>query len=66
MYNLDRAIGCRIGYNSVVKAVRYIEKHQQIPPTASDHLRRVLKTIYGRDMYNYYRGRRPRRLRVVW
>jgi hypothetical protein len=63
-YNHDRAVGCRIGYNAVIKAVKYVEKHNRIPPTASHHLRRVLKVIYGRDMYNYYRNRRAT-LRVV-
>jgi len=24
-YNLDRAIGCRIGYNGVIKAVRFVD-----------------------------------------
>jgi hypothetical protein len=64
-YNQDRAIGCRIGYNAVVKAVRYIEEHDYIDPKASAHLRGVLKVIYGKKLYNYYRSRRPKKLRLV-
>lgn len=63
-YNHDRAIGCCIGYNSVIKAVRYIDQHERIPPSASAHLRRVLKAIYGRQLYNVYRTKRPK-LRLV-
>jgi hypothetical protein len=29
-YNHDRAIGCVIGFNTVIKAVRYVEKHDHI------------------------------------
>lgn len=64
MYNHDRAAGCVIGYNNVIKAVRYVEEYKQIPPWASQHLRRVLRTIYGVSVYNYYRSRAPT-LRVV-
>jgi hypothetical protein len=63
-YNQERAIGCVIGYNTVIKAVRYVEKHEHIDPNASQHVRRVLKVIYGRELYNYYRHRRPK-LRVA-
>jgi len=63
MYKLDRAIGCCIGYNAVIQAVRYVEKHDRLPPGASRHLRRVLKVIYG-EMYSYYKSRRPK-LRLV-
>ena len=62
--NQDRAIGCLIGYNAVIKAVRYIERYDSIDPNSSKHLRRVLKTIYGKELYNYYRSQR-RKLRVV-
>ena len=64
-YNIDRAIGCCIGYNAVIKAVRYVEKHQRIPPSSA-RLRHVLKVIYGRNMYNYYLSRTTRMsLRLV-
>jgi hypothetical protein len=46
-YNHDRAIGCRIGYNMVIRAVGYVEKYEQIPPRASQPLRDALKVIYG-------------------
>lgn len=59
-YNHDRAVGCVIGYNTVIKAVRYVEKHGHIDPTASHHVRRVLKVIYGKELYSYYRYRRPK------
>ena len=64
MYNHDRAIGCAIGYNSVIKAVRYVDQHQQIPPWASYQLRRVLSEIYRKALYNAYRTGPPK-LRVV-
>ncbi|BBB97114.1 MULTISPECIES: hypothetical protein [Bradyrhizobium] len=63
-YNIDRAIGCRIGYNTVIKAVRYVDEHERIPPWASQPLRRVLKAIYGKQVYNAYRTKRPK-LRLV-
>jgi hypothetical protein len=63
-YNQDRAIGCVIGFNTVIKAVRYVEKRDHIDPKASDQLRRVLKVIYGRELYNYYRYRHPK-IRLV-
>lgn len=63
-YNRDRAIGCCIGYNAIIAAVRHVDKHGHIPPTASRHLRRVLREIYGEVQYKYYRSRRPK-LRVV-
>jgi hypothetical protein len=63
-YNQDRAIGCVIGFNTVIKAVRYVEKHDHIDPMASVHLRRVLKVIYGNELYSYYRHQRPK-LRVI-
>lgn len=59
-YNHDRAVGCVIGYNTIIKAVRYVEKHDHIDSSASKHVRRVLKVIYGRELYNYYRHRRPK------
>ncbi len=63
-YNIDRAIGCVIGFNCVIKAVHYVEEHERIPPSASGHLRRVLKAIYGKQMYSYYSHRRAK-LRVA-
>lgn len=54
-YNHDRATGCRIGYNSIIKAVKYVKKHGQIDPRASRHVRRVLKVIYGDKRYHQYR-----------
>ena len=63
-YNHDRAVGCVIGYNNVIKAVRYVDCHQQIPPLASYRLRRVLKEIYGEAVYHAYRTGPPK-LRVV-
>jgi hypothetical protein len=62
--NHDRAIGCVIGFNTIIKAVRYVEKHDHIDPKASRHVRQVLKAIYGKELYNYYRHRRPK-LRLV-
>ncbi|MBV9783706.1 MAG: hypothetical protein JO264_07780 [Acidisphaera sp.] len=59
-YNHDRAVGCMIGFNTIIKAVRYVEEHDHIDPRASQHVRRVLKVIYGRELYSYYRHRRPR------
>jgi hypothetical protein len=50
-YNRDRAIGCRIAYNAEIKAVKYIDRHDHIDPKASEHLRRVLKAIYGRGSH---------------
>ncbi len=64
MYNHDRAIGCRVGYNTVIKAVRYVDAYQQIPPWASSHLRQVLKEIYGYAAYNAYRTGPPK-LKIV-
>lgn len=63
-YNPDRAKGCCIGYNAVIKAVRYVDRHQRIPAWASDRLRHVLRAIYGKALYNAYRTARPK-LRVV-
>jgi hypothetical protein len=63
-YNTDRAIGCRIGYNAVIKAVRFVDKYEQIPPNSKEPLRRVLKEIYGPRLYNYYLHRRGK-LRLV-
>lgn len=63
-YNHDRAVGCVIGYNTVIKALRYVEKYEQIPPWASTHVRRVLKVVYGREWYSVYRHNRPK-LRLV-
>ncbi len=65
MYNRGRAIGCVIGYTTIIKAVRYIGSYQQIPSWASAHARRVLKVIYGRAQYNSYRHRPPKLRRVV-
>lgn len=65
VYNQDRAIGCRIGYNAVIKAVRYIDEHNYMDPKASVHLRGVLRAIYGEELYKYYRSRRPKKLRLV-
>lgn len=64
--NRDRAAGCVMGYNTVIKAVKYVDRYDRIDPTASWHIRRVLKVIYGEKLYNYYcyRGRRPT-LRLV-
>jgi len=59
-YNYERAIGCRIGYNAVIKAIRFVEEKQQIPPSSSADLRRVLKEVFGHEMYNYYRHRRAK------
>jgi len=64
MYNSERAIGCVIGYNAVIKAIRYVDSYEQIPPRASQHLRRVLEEVYGRKMYKYYSHRRAK-LRLV-
>jgi hypothetical protein len=64
MYNYDQAVGCAKGYNTVIKAVRYVDSHQQIPPWASKSLRRVLKEVYGRAAYKAYRNKRPK-LRAV-
>ena len=63
-YNSERAIGCSIGYNAVIKAIRFVDKNKQIPPASSAHLRRVLKEVYGRDVYNYYRHCRTKLRRV--
>jgi hypothetical protein len=63
-YNRDRAIGCVIEYNSVIKAVKFIDSYGTIPPNASDHLRRALKAVYGRQVYNYLLHHRPK-LRLV-
>ena len=63
-YNRERAIGCVVGYNAVIKALRYVDAHEQIPPHASQHLRRVLQEVYGRKMFNYYSHRRAK-LRLV-
>lgn len=63
-YSRERAIGCRIGYNAVIKALRYVEDNDRIPPHASTPLRQVLQEIYGGKMYQYY-SHRPARLRRV-
>lgn len=55
LYNYDRAIGCRIGYNAVIKAVKYVRKHGHIDPRTSRNLRRVLRAIYGRERYRRLR-----------
>ena len=36
-YNIDRAIGCVIGFNCVIKAVHYVEEHDAslLPPRAT-------------------------------
>lgn len=56
-FNQDRAAGCIIGYNSIIKAVKYVDLNNRIDPNASRHVLRVLKVIYGRELYNYYRRR---------
>jgi hypothetical protein len=65
-YDHERAIGCVIGYNAVIKAIKFVEANEIIPPYASAHLRRVLKTVYGRETYNYYlhRRRKPKLVRA--
>lgn len=59
-YNSDRAAGYVIACNSVMKAVSYVDKHQRIPATASYHVRRVLRVIYGKKLYRAYRTGRPK------
>lgn len=60
-YNRDRAVGCRIGYNAVIKAVKYIDSKERIPSDSSIYLRRVLKIIYGDELYTRYRRHRANR-----
>ena len=57
-YNRERAVGCRIGYNSVIKAVKYINSKERVPSNSSIYLRRVLKVIYGDELYTRYRHHR--------
>ena len=61
-HNKERAIGCIIGYNSVIKSVKYFEEHNNIDPRASRPLRRVLEAIYGQKTYmTKLTGKRTRR-----